>query len=262
MPIIATAMPAHPECDGDQWTIDDVDEIAELAAHILVGRAFHAALILQGVRLEEGPITADIKAKLNTELHPNNEARTHHRDGVLFEIICWIAAKITASPNEALTYPHLKATNQGADCIKVLVDPQTAFLQTATVYEYKCTTNWRGLFRDDVMKTFRQYASGERDNQLSQEAIALFEKMGLQGLQLKAAYDRLIQQRPLAYRASLTVEPGAFTADQRLALFAGFDGVGATVADRLGDTLPLEDIRRWFSDFSDRVWERIQAFDV
>jgi len=262
MPIQATNMPAHPQCDGDQWSIIDIDGLAELVAHILVGRGFHAALILQGVRLDEGPITTDIKAKLFTELHPDNEPRSHHRDGVLFEVICWVAAKLGAGADEALTNPHLKATYQGADCIKIRVDPLTKALTRATVYEYKCTTNWRDLFRDDVMAAFRQYQTGQRDNLLSQGAIALLEKMGLDGPQLKAAYDQLIQSRPIAYRASLTVQPLAFSATQRLALFGGFDGVGAGVGDRAGDTLPLDNIRPWFADFSDKVWAKIDNFDV
>jgi hypothetical protein len=262
MPIQATNMPAHPQCEGDQWSIIGIDMLAELVAHILVGRGFHAALILQGVRLDEGPITTDIKAKLFTELHPDNEPRSHHRDGVLFEVICWVAAKLGAGADEALTDPHLKATYQGADCIKVRVDPLTRALTRATVYEYKCTTNWRDLFRDDVMAAFRQYQTGQRDNLLSQGAIALLEKMGLDGPQLKAAYDQLIQSRPIAYRASLTVQPLAFSAAQRLALFGGFDGVGTVLGDRAGDTLPLDNIRAWFADFSHRVWARIDGFDV
>ena len=193
MPIRATPMPAHPECEGEQWAVANEAVLVELVAHILVGRAHHAALILQGVRLDEGPITTNIKLKLDAELNPTNEVRKHHRDGVLFEIICWVVAKLAAGPNEALTDPHLKATNQGADCIKICVDKETSTLKTATVYEYKCTTHARTLFRDDVIPAFQQYASGERDNQLAQSAIALLEKMGLRGAQLKEAYDRLIR---------------------------------------------------------------------
>lgn len=255
-------MPAHPHCEGDQWVIADIDDLAELVAHILVGRAYHAALILQGVQLKVGPITTDIKAKLNTELHPTGIPQTYHRDGLLFEIICWIAAKIAATDDEALTDPHLKATTQGADCLKVKVNPLTATLEKATVYEYKCTTNWRQLFLGDVLNTFEQYSTGKRDNQLAQGAIALLQNFGLTGPQLKAAYDRLIQERPLAYRAALTVVPSDFTAAQRLALFGGFDGLPGVVADRFGDTLPLDNIRDWFQNFSDMVWVEIDAFDV
>ena len=76
MPIQSTAIPAHPQCEGDQWVVADINALAKLVAHVLVGRAYHAALILQGEQLDEGLITADNKAKLNAELHPTGAPKT------------------------------------------------------------------------------------------------------------------------------------------------------------------------------------------
>lgn len=264
MPITITPTPVQPHCLGAVWTVEDADVLAEICAQILIGRSLHAASILDGVHPAGTPpiITAALKEKLRSELHPQNDPQTWHRDGLLFEIISWVAARISATPNEAIADPHLKATNQGTDCIKVTVDPATRTLARATVYEYKCTTNWRQLFAGEVLTAFNEYVRGERDNQLAQAAITLLIGLGLTAPERGAAYDRLIQQRPLAFAASLTVAPSAFTPDQRLALFAGYDAITGDVALRSGNTLPLDDVRAWFAAFSAQVWEKIEAFDV
>ena len=253
-----------PQCLGSVWTVADADALAEVCAQILIGRALHAAMILDGVHPLGTPaiVSAALKEKLRLELHPQTDPKIWHRDGLLFEIISWVAARLTATVNDAISDPHLKATNQGTDCIKVTIDPATRSLTRATVYEYKCTTNWRQLFSQDVLAAFRKYVSGERDNQLAQAAITLLIGLGFTPEERNAAYDELVRTRPLAFQASLTVAPSGFTADQRLALFAGYDAIAGDVATRDGNTMPLDDVRAWFAAFSTRVWAKIEAFDV
>lgn len=253
-----------PQCLGSVWTVADPDALAEVCAQILIGRALHAAMILDGVHPAGTPpiVSAALKEKLRLELHPQTDPKIWHRDGLLFEIISWVAARLTATVNDAISDPHLKATNQGTDCVKVTIDPGTRTLTRATIYEYKCTTNWRQLFSQDVLAAFREYVSGERDNQLAQTAITLLIGLGFTPQERNAAYDELIRTRPLAFQASLTVAPSGFTAEQRLALFAGYDAIADDIATRGGNTMPLDDVRAWFAAFSARVWARIEAFNV
>lgn len=253
-----------PHCLGTVWTVTDADTLAEVCAQIMIGRALHAAMILEGSRPVGTPpiISAALKDKLRVELHPQIDPKIWHRDGLLFEIISWVAARLTATPHEAISDPHLKATNQGTDCLKVSIDPVMGTLSGATVYEYKCTTNWRQLFSGDVLKAFREYLSGERDNQLAQAAITLLIELGLTREQRSVAYDELIRTRPLSFQASLTVAPSDFGHTDRLALFSGYDAIAGDIATRGGNTMPLDDIRRWFADFAALVWTKIEGFDV
>lgn len=260
--VLPTATP--PECLGTNWTVSDADALADVCAQIMIGRALHAALILDGSHPAGTPpiISSALKEKLKLELHPTSDPKTYHRDGLLFEIISWVAARFTATPNDAISDPHLKATNQGTDCVKVTVDPVNRTLTRATVYEYKCTTNWRQLFSQDVIKAFREYVSGERDNQLAQTAITLLIKLGFTPIERNAAYDQLVRGRPLAFQASLTVAPSAFAAEDRLALFSGYDSIAGAIDTRGGNTMPLDDVRGWFAGFAALVWAKIEAFDV
>ncbi len=253
-----------PQCFGSVWTVADADALAEVCAQILIGRALHAGMILDGVHPVGTPpiVSAALKEKLRLELHPQTDPKVWHRDGLLFEIISWVAARLTATANDAISDPHLKATNQGTDCVKVTIDPAARRLTRATVYEYKCTTNWRQLFSQDVLAAFREYVSGERDNQLAQVAITLLIGLGFTTEERNAAYDELVRARPLAFQASLTVSPAGFTAEQRLALFTGYDAITGDVATRGGNVMPLDDVRAWFTAFSAQVWAKIEAFDV
>jgi len=181
---------------------------------------------------------------------------------LLFEIICWVIARMHASEQDAITDPHLKATNQGTDCVKVTIDPTSRALKQITVYEYKCTTNSRTLFTRDVLKAFREYIDGARDNQLAQATNALLERLGLDDEQRNAAYEKLILVRPFGFQASLTVEPKLFDSISQGKLFAGFDCIAGDAATRSGNTLPLDDVRSWFADFAKQVWAKIEAFNV
>src|SRR5688572_25219875 len=98
-------------------------------------------------------------------------------------------ARRTRTPTKPFADPHLKATNQGMDSVKVAIDPASRTLTRATVYEYKCTTRWRYLFAHDVLNAFHQYVSGERDNQLAQAVIALLSRFEWPPEDRNAAYD-------------------------------------------------------------------------
>lgn len=255
-------MSALPQCEGEQWIVDAPDGLAHLVALVLVGQAFHAALILEGTQLGAPQITAMLKKTLDKDLHPTTDKGIEHRDGLLFEIICWVAANKGKTDTENIDEPHLKSTNQGTDGVKVTIDPATKTLTKATIYEYKCTIHARQKFQSQVLKSFREYVSGERDNQLAQAVMALLGNHGLTGVQLKAAYETLIQVRPLAFEASLTVSPSVFPATNCIALFKDYDSLSVASDLRGGNTLPLDDVRDWFADFANRVWAHIEKWNV
>ncbi len=262
MPITLNPISALPQCKGEQWIVDVLDDLAQLVALVLVGQAHHAAQILDGTLLVAQKITPKLKETLNKPLHPTTDTGIEHRDGLLFEIICWVAARKRKTGDEKIDNPHLKATNQGTDGVKVTVDPTTKTLTKATVYEYKCTIHARQKFQSQVLKSFREYISGERDNQLAQAVLALLESYGFNGTELTSAYETLIQTRPLAFEASLTVSPSHFPTEKCVELFKDYDSLQVSLDVRGGNTLPLDDVRAWFADFAGRVWARIETFDV
>lgn len=258
MPINVVDLPAEPHCGGAQWFIEDLDELATLAALVLVGRAQHAASILEGSQLIDRPVPDTMRAGLQRDLFPP-EGAPWHRDGLLFEIICWLVARQQAAPGEVISDPHTKATQQGADTVKVAFDLQARRLLRATIYEYKCTTKARRMFISEVLPAFRQYFEGARDPQLTQLTIALLERYGLTDAEQAQVYDTLVNDRPLSFRAALTVSPEAFPLRDCVRLFENYGDLPAPLEARLGDTFPVSDVRDWFARFAAAIWAKINV---
>jgi hypothetical protein len=119
MPLIVADFPANPECGGTQWAVSDEDQLATLTAMVLIGRAHAAVRVLQGAQAQPVITSAALKQRLRAQLITVGGPPTWHRDGLLFEIICWTVAHITAGPNEFVSEPHLSSTQQGYDTIKI-----------------------------------------------------------------------------------------------------------------------------------------------
>lgn len=250
--------PAEPHCAGLQWTVSDRDALAELVAAVLQGRAADAAAVVAGATIDAPPTPEQMKSQIRGELFPTTDARIYHRDGLLFEIICWIVALQTAQAGEVISQPHTKATRQGMDNLKVAWDAATRRLTAATIYEYKCTIGAVAMFRGQVMKAFTAYFEGKRDPELVQETIALLSGFHLTDDERKAAFSTIVNDRPLKFGAALTVQPPPFDEAACIGLFDRFSNLGQR-PQREGSTMPLDDVRQWFADFADLVWTKIDV---
>jgi hypothetical protein len=254
--------PSSPECGGKQWSVSDQDELATLVALVLIGRAKHAENVLTGTHRTTTTVPDALKAQLRLQLQTAAGPLTYHRDGLLFEIISWIAARVSAASDEVISTPHLKSTQQGLDTIKIKLDPVAHTLNGVVIYEQKCSEHARNEFRNKVIPAFRDWKEHKRDNQLVQAVVALVERFNLSDEQHQRLYDRLVQLHPLSFQAALTVTPTPFDTQRCIALFSGYSEVTPNIADRLGDTFPLVQIRDWFSAFAQNVLDKIEASDV
>lgn len=258
MPLAIIDHPAEPHCGGLQWTVDDIDLLAQLVATVLQGRARHAANVLAGATHLPATSPEGMKAQIRADLFPHNPANVFHRDGLLFEIICWMVSRETALPGDVISEPHTRATQQGVDTFKVTWNEADRSLISATIYEYKCTTGARAVFRSQVVGAFRDYFDGNRDPQLVQQAIALLDVFQLTDREQIQTWSRIVYDRPLVFDAALTVQPSPFGAAACVDLFDRYATLGVR-DQRLGSTMPLADVRAWFEQFSALVWAKIDV---
>jgi hypothetical protein len=257
-----STFPSSPQCDGTQWVVTDIDQLASLAALVLVGRAKHAANIINGSRRIPGVVPDSVKTIVQLQLDVTPGADPSHRDGLLFEIISWIAIQQTAGPNDLISDPHLKSTQQGIDTLRITFDSNARTLTRATICEQKCTINPRKKFKKEVLPSFEKYWNGERDPELVQSATGLLSRYSLTDEEQLELYDVLLQERPLSFRASLTVAPSPYLESKCVKLFKDFESIPVPFADRLGDTFPQMETRKWFNDFAKIVLSKIEAGDV
>lgn len=263
MPVHVIDRPIEALCGGSQWFVEDAEKLVTLTAIAMVGRARQAGNILDGT--EQGPIIASaaLKVRLKRALILEEGAQTWHRDGLLFETICWIVARMGAGADEVISDPHRRATQQGADTVKVVFDSGRRSLQNVTVYEQKCSENPRAKFRDEVLPAFSDWITGTRDDELLQIAIGLLDRYNLTDEESNDAYARLaLAPRPLMFRAALTVAPAEFSEAACKAVFKDYDELTVDVTARFGNTFPQADMRGWFKEFAGLVWAKIETFDV
>src|ERR1700722_20044901 len=123
MPLNVPNFPAAPQCDGRQWAVLNEDKLATVVALVLIGRAKHAESVLVGTQQNVAFVANVLKEQLRSQLQTPPGPLTFHRDGLLFEIISWVVARITGAPDEVISTPHLKSTQQGLDTIKIGFDP-------------------------------------------------------------------------------------------------------------------------------------------
>jgi hypothetical protein len=258
MPLAIIDHPAEPHCGGFQWTVANIDQLAGLVATVLQGRARHASNVLAGATHLPASTPDRMKEQIRTDLFPASQALIYHRDGLLFEIICWMVSRDTAGPGDIISEPHTRATQQGVDTFKVTWNDAARTLISATIYEYKCTTGAQAVFRGQVMGAFKAYFDGDRDPQLVQQAIALLDVFQLTDQEQRETYSRIIYDRPLVFDAALTVQPPPYGAAACVDLFDRYATLGAR-PQRLGSTMPLDDIRAWFENFAALVWTKIDV---
>jgi hypothetical protein len=108
MPISLASLPANAACSGQFLAVADQDALVSLAATVLIGRVQLAVSVLHGAERKPSATTDTLKQKLRETLLLHSGDDPSHRDGLLFEIICWVAAELHAGPDEIVSEPHLK----------------------------------------------------------------------------------------------------------------------------------------------------------
>jgi hypothetical protein len=90
----------------------------------------------------------------------------------------WIAARLAAAPNEVISTPHLKATQQGLDTIKIGFDPVAQCNPRGRPRTEMYRTSARPVSRQGD-PAFHEWKSHERDNQLIQAVTNVVERFEL-----------------------------------------------------------------------------------
>ena len=150
-----------------------------VVALVLIGRAKHAESVLAGTQQNVAFVADALKEQLRLQLQTPPGPQTYHRDGLLFEIISWVVARITGAADEVISTSHLKSTQQGLDTIKIGFDPVARNVTRVVIHEQKCTDHPRDEFRDNVLRSFRDWKDHKRDNQLVQAVTNLVERFSL-----------------------------------------------------------------------------------
>ena len=267
--LLTGAVPVDSDSVGDRWTVQDIDRLARLIALIAMGQAMHAAKIISELAPASPAITRDaliLAAKQQLQINGTTEdqkkAFRWRRDGFLFELISWIAARQQSSPRTYLKDPHIKSTTQGIDGLMIEMDAKAPQVSRATIFEDKCSENPRAIFRDDVMKSFEDHHNHARAPELVSVAASLIAKSGVDETAAVEAAARVLDLAYRRYRASLAITAKDDTRTGRASLFKGYGKLAGIEAEqRVSATFVVDDdLRDWFDELADQAMTVLDGF--
>lgn len=240
MPIASNVNQTLKSCEFREWVVDHQDELARLVAKMALGRASHVAKILSQSptpepKLQDAAIDEAIE-KLTVK--PGDDP--WHRDGLVFQYISWITARIE-HPNARAVLPHQITASKGLDGLLVNLAGDLT-VDSIIVCEDKATDDPRGTVKDDVWPEFVRFDQGLSDSIIVSAAESvLAEVAGVEPDAVTAANDWYGERR---FRVSVATSRAKMPAKGARTLFAGFDDqIGGDARRRHACLMLLEDLR-------------------
>lgn len=255
-PLLTKAVPIDAHCIGDRWFAQDETHLARLIAIVSMGQAAYAAHILREL-LPAAPafIDADLCREAEVRLsvqEDNKKPRTGYpqwqRDGFIFEVISWIAARQTHGEKALLKDPHISATSQGLDGLMIKLTDDKSEVVTTTIFEDKCTDSPRETFLRKVIPALLERHQNKRSAELVASASVLLRMAGIDdgvAAQLAAA---VMNRNGRKYRAAFALTKEHDSQEERQKLFKGYDVLDSIPPkQRVGASLIVEGkLREWF----------------
>lgn len=243
-------------CQGVGFAVSDVDELARAVALVLIQEFEIAKSLLWGVGelenlTEAGLPLDDIEDIINRRLKP---ADVYHRDGLLFQLIMWLAAHHDLEPGDLVALPHSQGSAKGQD--SVVVHRADGAVAALSICEDKATENPRKTVREEVWPEIKEYEAGGRRDELRSNVITT---LGTGGLTPEEAV-RLIRGISWAgkrrYRVRVTVQ-----GERTPKLFKGFnDLVAGDTEMRRGESMHLPDLRAWMTVFAGTIEAHLRSY--
>lgn len=255
MPLQLVAFDDSPSCRGWTWAVSDPAALATVVAHLLLGQYLHAESVLKGTKVKPPPMLS--AAYLSVLRQLTQPADVSHRDGWLFQMISWVAAK-QSDPSLLSRAPQPRAADKGFDGLFVQPIKGSNGSFYVIVCEDKATSQPRRVIRNDVWPGIRELERGKRDHEiLSDLTTVLAATMATHEAQ--AAVTAITWKNVRRYRVSVTVGQSRTQEHRRRALFKGYRQVarGKSVRRR-GEMLVVDDLRSWMNRFARDVAREVR----
>lgn len=244
-------------CSGHSWSVNNEDLLADQIASIALGHSRHVQRILAGANLAEPSTSTSAGTSAIAMLTVTNGSDPWHRDGWLFQAMSWIAAN-KASPGGLIRSPQMTLAQKGFDGLQLELDTNAGTVSAAIIFEDKATENPRATIREDVWPEFKMFESGDRDNVLTAEMIAILQTHP--NIDPDLAIQNILWSEVRHYRISITVGDTHSDDAGRKRLFDDYDiSVVGDIQRRRGETIQINNLRQWMNNLAQKVIAAIQA---
>jgi hypothetical protein len=265
MPLSLSPTPTT-ECNFSEWTISKKDraKLIEVIAYLYLRQEENAQRVINALeprwRAPKGRVAQNIVRKLtaphaqDVELFRSGtdeekeaakkRMRTSiiHRDGLLFQHISWVAARL-ALPNGYMTSPHVRQADKGFDGFILELDESGSAIKRIVLCEDKASTSPRNLIRSSVWPEIGTILSGDRDDEILADLVTLLK--GVPDIDAEAAVDEMFWEGAREFRVAVATGEDQRRAGNFVHIIAGFEAVaGGAFGSRTAGVLAFEDVRK------------------
>lgn len=267
-----TDFPIDDDCIGSKWKVENEEQLARLIAIVVMGQAAQAAHIIDEL-LPAAPAFTDHELKNEAKIkftvqegkqNPRTGYPRIQRDGLIFEIISWIAAKQVSGDKCFLKDPHTSSTSQGLDGIMIELNEDGSEILKSTIFEDKCTDNPRDTFTQKVIPGFLDRHGNTRNAELIAAAASLIQLSGVSNVQAMSMVRKVIDNSSRQYRAGFALTKDFDTEEAQKALFKGYNKIKDIKQEqRIGASLIVDrKLRDWFDALATKIVDYIEQLDV
>lgn len=279
MPLIFTKADPNDVCDLSHWYVEAHDEFVTALAWLYMQRVTHAQRVIEGLEpgaaatfegAKEGAIRnlqfniSDIAADLTSgdnetreKAENKRDARMAHRDGLLFQHISWIAARMQF-PSAQASPPHVRKADKGFDGFLVDVDTANIDISRVIVCEDKASVSPRNLVTSSIWPELKEIVAGKRNLEVLSAIMPLLSSLSEDDREV--AIGRIVWNKARHYRVALTAGQDQMRDGTYNYLFDGFDDhATGDVSARLAEVMPMDNVRKYLDDLAKEVIEKIEA---
>lgn len=255
--VLALTAISHPElCRGSSWQVVDRDLLVTYLVRIALGRSNHVKRILGGASDTFNVHTRSIDAGI-AKFALTKDKKPYHRDGWMFQAISWIAA-VQSAPTDYVRAPHIIRADKGIDGLLLELAPNGQAIECAVVFEDKATVNPRQTISEDVWTELEAFERGDYDDVLTDEVSTML--LALPTLDAEDVVNKILWERVLRYRVSITISESHAKPDGYSKLFGGYDHVvPGPEYRRQGEVFFCQDMRKWMAELAEECVSMLEA---
>lgn len=264
MPIIFNQA-STTECKFSEWTISNKSraKLIEVIAYLYLRQEENAQRVINTLeprrRVSKGRVAENVVRKLTAPraedvelLQSGTDAQKEaarnrmktsviHRDGLLFQHISWVAARL-ALPNGYMTSPHVRQADKGFDGFIIELDNSGREIKRIVICEDKASKSPRTLISSSVWPEIRNIRDGDRDDEILADLVTLLK--GVPNIDAEAAVDEMFWEGAREFRVAVATGEDQRKVGSFLHIIAGFEAVaGGELEARTAGVLAFENVR-------------------
>ncbi|PQQ25701.1 hypothetical protein [Photorhabdus hindustanensis] len=262
---IAFNQASTAECEFSEWTISHKSraKLIEVIAYLYLRQEENAQRVINTLeprrRVPKGRVAENVVRKLTAPraedvelLQSGTEAQKEaarkrintsiiHRDGLLFQHISWIAARLEL-PNGYMTSPHVRQADKGFDGFIIELDESVREIKRIVLCEDKASKSPRNLITSSVWPEIGTIRSGDRDDEILADLVTLLRSVP--SIDAEEAVDEIFWEGAREFRVAVATGEDQRRTGSFLHIITGFKAVaGGELEARMAGVLAFEDVR-------------------